>query len=319
MRTTIVIPAYNTGEYLRQTVAGVTRQSDPNWALKLVDDGSTDDTLARATELAAGDARIEVLHKANGGMAEARNYGVAHADPESDAVLLLDHDDLLDPNALAVLRHALQSVPDAPAVHGLAGYIDSAGSDIARPMLDEVQMERFTVERGRLHPRGTAEPATFEMLAYRNCIVTMGQVLIRTDALSAAGPFDPNAVPSDDYDMYLRLSKMAPIPRVSRRVVLWRDHASNTSGNRDALAMSEDRVRRKAFGAFALGTSERRTIEAAWKAASRTTARRRLGWASDAARSGAPLIAARELARAARDYHRSYTTRWMSRDDQPWP
>lgn len=105
---TIVIPAYQAEGFLTRALDSVTNQSDTDWELIVVDDGSQDGTLALAQTYAARDpARIRVLAQPNAGPAVARNRGMAEA--QGEYVLFLDADDALMPDALERLREDLQT------------------------------------------------------------------------------------------------------------------------------------------------------------------------------------------------------------------
>lgn len=93
-----VIPVYNVGEYLARCVDSVLLQSYPDVQIVLVDDGSTDNCPAVCVMYAEKYENIKVLHKANGGLSDARNAGIAyvneHAGPE-DFITFLDADDFV--------------------------------------------------------------------------------------------------------------------------------------------------------------------------------------------------------------------------------
>lgn len=91
----IIMPVYNTGELLLHTVDRIITQTYPNWELILVDDGSKDiRTIEICDELGARDNRIKVYHKKNGGICDARNYGMSKA--KGDYLTFCDHDDEYD-------------------------------------------------------------------------------------------------------------------------------------------------------------------------------------------------------------------------------
>ena len=94
----VVVPVYNVQQYLEACVKSVQEQSYPNWELILVDDGSTDESGAMCDALAQTDLRLRVLHKENGGQADARNCGIHLA--QGKYLYLLDSDDLVCPSAL---------------------------------------------------------------------------------------------------------------------------------------------------------------------------------------------------------------------------
>ena len=75
----IIMPTYNVEKYLPAAIDSVLRQSYQDWELLVVDDGSTDNSKEIALEYAQKDDRISVLHKDNGGLSDARNYGLSRA------------------------------------------------------------------------------------------------------------------------------------------------------------------------------------------------------------------------------------------------
>lgn len=85
MRISIVIPVYNSHEYLRECVDSITNQTFRNVEVLLVDDGSTDDSGAICDKLAALDSRVIAIHKKNGGTSSARNEG-SHAPQETTSL-----------------------------------------------------------------------------------------------------------------------------------------------------------------------------------------------------------------------------------------
>ena len=78
----IIVPVYNVKPYLNRCVDSLLGQSYQNMELLLVDDGSTDGSETLCDEYAAQDARVQVLHKKNGGLSDARNAGVDAAKGE---------------------------------------------------------------------------------------------------------------------------------------------------------------------------------------------------------------------------------------------
>ena len=89
----VIIPIYNTGEYLRQCIASICKQSYTDLQIIMVDDGSDSDTAALCDEIAASDSRIVLIHKRNEGVSIARNTGLDMA--EGDVVCFVDSDDTI--------------------------------------------------------------------------------------------------------------------------------------------------------------------------------------------------------------------------------
>lgn len=109
----IIIPAYNAQAYLRECLGSVLAQSFPDWEAIVVDDGSTDSTLDIAREYAGTDCRFKVFTKPNGGLSDARNYGLEHI--AGEWVTFLDSDDMLYPHSLMTLMENADSGCDVVA------------------------------------------------------------------------------------------------------------------------------------------------------------------------------------------------------------
>lgn len=91
----IIIPVYNSVNYLRQTIQTVLQQTYKNFELLLVDDGSTDRSLSICQQMAAQDDRIRIIHKENGGVSSSRNCGIDAA--TGTYIAFVDADDCIDP------------------------------------------------------------------------------------------------------------------------------------------------------------------------------------------------------------------------------
>ena len=90
----IIVPVYNVEKYLKKCVYSILNQSYKNLEVILVNDGSTDNSGKIYDELSREDSTIKVYHKDNGGLSDARNYGVAKANGEY--VGFVDSDDYID-------------------------------------------------------------------------------------------------------------------------------------------------------------------------------------------------------------------------------
>jgi GT2 family glycosyltransferase len=160
-------------------------------------------------------------------------------------VIFLDHDDRWEPDCLEVLLAALEADPTASAAHGLALAVDM-DPDTFKVVDPHVKhkFRRIPTASGT-RPASQSEPTTFHMLIWDNCITTTGVVLIRRDALIAAGLFDQKIEPLDDWDMYFRLALSAHLVFVDKVVIHWRMHASNTSHNKDLMNEATCAIRQK--------------------------------------------------------------------------
>ena len=106
----VIVPVYNVQAYLSACVKSVVEQAGPaDWECILVDDGSTDACPAMCDAFAQLCPGVTVIHRANGGLAAARNTGIKAA--KGKWLLFLDSDDYWPPHMLEKLRAALAAAP----------------------------------------------------------------------------------------------------------------------------------------------------------------------------------------------------------------
>lgn len=106
----IIIPVYNSGECLEKCIESVLKQTEHNFELILVDDGSTDNSGAICDHYSEIDSRVHVIHKENGGHTSARNVGLLAACGEY--VSFVDSDDWIDKEMVADCFAASEYRPD---------------------------------------------------------------------------------------------------------------------------------------------------------------------------------------------------------------
>ena len=102
----VVVPVYNVEKYLDKCVQSIRAQSLPQLEILLVDDGSTDGSGAMCDSCAKEDDRIRVIHKEDGGLADARNRGIDEA--AADLVAFIDSDDFIEPDMMELLYTNMQ-------------------------------------------------------------------------------------------------------------------------------------------------------------------------------------------------------------------
>jgi glycosyltransferase involved in cell wall biosynthesis len=221
----VVIPAFNAGRFLGDAIESVLAQTLDEWELFVVDDGSEDGTLAVARSYAERDDRICALPLGeNRGIAVARNTGLAASTKDTRFVIFHDADDVWEPDALEQLAAAAQREADAVGAHGLVRVIDAGGSPMKMEHRGNI---RHRVEGGRFVPLSAEEPSTFASLVI--CVPwPPGVVLWRREAFEEAGAWDAR-LPTQETNMYMRLSRLGPVAFVNRVVVNYREHQSQVT------------------------------------------------------------------------------------------
>ena len=113
----VIVPVYGVEDYLAACVESIRRQSYQNLEILLIDDGSRDACPRICEELAAGDRRIRVFHKENGGLSDARNYGIQKA--RGEWLGFIDSDDTISPDMYRAMWQAASQNGADLAVCGL--------------------------------------------------------------------------------------------------------------------------------------------------------------------------------------------------------
>lgn len=103
----IIVPVYNTAQYLPQCIESILKQSFKNWELILIDDGSTDGSAEICEEWAQKDARIKVIHKVNSGQADCRNQALEIC--QGVYIGFVDSDDWIEESMYEVLMDDLKT------------------------------------------------------------------------------------------------------------------------------------------------------------------------------------------------------------------
>lgn len=115
MRFSVIVPLYNKAPYVRRTLESIVAQTFRDYEVIVVDDGSTDNSLAVVNEfverLDIRDWKLEIVSQANAGVAAARNNGVAKS--KGEYVCFLDADDWWEPSWLEEIDKLIKEYPDA--------------------------------------------------------------------------------------------------------------------------------------------------------------------------------------------------------------
>lgn len=105
-RVSIVVPVYNVERYIAKCVESLLNQDYSNYEIILVDDGSTDGSPKLCDKYANANDNVVCLHKSNGGLSDARNYGTCHA--TGDYISYVDLDDYVDTDYISSMIEAMR-------------------------------------------------------------------------------------------------------------------------------------------------------------------------------------------------------------------
>ncbi len=212
----VIVPAYRTNErYFQQMVESVREQSYENWELVIVDAGAGEEkengkkkTVKEMTEaFRSEDSRICLVElEENLGIAGNTNRGVKAA--HGEYVAFLDHDDLLEPDALYE-----------------AAKRTKEGADLIYTDEDKV-----TSDRSRYYQPHFKPEFNLDLLRSNNYITHF--LVVKKSLAESAGLFDPSMDGAQDYDFIFRCAEQASkIVRIPRVLYHWRTHETSTADN----------------------------------------------------------------------------------------
>ncbi|MBW4616220.1 MAG: glycosyltransferase [Desmonostoc vinosum HA7617-LM4] len=207
-KVSIIIPAYNAMNYLPDALESVLQQTFTDFEVLIIDDGSSDNLVQWAGELANSQVRLIVQKKQ--GVAVARNTGIANA--KGEYIAFLDADDLWKPTKLEKQVCYLDNHPDIGLVHTNMVLINQEGKSSGRVM--------------KSHAEGDA----LKQLLEKNTITT-SSVIVRNCCLTNIGDFDISLRYSQDWDMWVRIAARYRFAVIKEPLVCYRQHANNATKN----------------------------------------------------------------------------------------
>jgi len=226
----VIMPAFNATETIEAAIRSALLQSIDDLEIVVVDDGSRDDTLARAKALAREDTRVRVSSQQNAGPSAARNRAFAEA--RGELIAFLDADDLLFPEYLERMGSALRGHPGAGFAYTDAWVIDHASGRVRRT-------SAMVNQNPPIRPATDATTLLRELL--RRNFVFVSTVVFR-EALERAGGWRDSLSAAEDYELWLRIaaSGYTAVP-VAGRLALHREIAGSNSDDlpRQLRSMSE--------------------------------------------------------------------------------
>ena len=196
----VVTPSFNQAQFLEATILSVLDQDYPNLEYIIVDGGSTDGSLEIIQHYSN---RLSWwVSEKDQGQTDAINKGFARANGE--ILAWLNSDDTYHPNAVSEAVELLSGRPEVGLVYGDADFINQNGSVIGR--FPAAQTDYKRLRRGYVH---IPQQASFW----------------RADLWKKVGPLDPSFYFAMDYDLWVRLARLAPIEYVPRLWANFRLHS----------------------------------------------------------------------------------------------
>lgn len=204
----VIIPCYNGARFLAEAIESVLVQIYPAFEIIVVDDGSTDDT----AKVAARYSGVRYIRQENQGLSAARNHGAQES--HSHYLVFLDHDDRLLPDALEIGVECFDAHLECGFVFGLCRLISGDGS-----LLPSEKIQKANYQ----------DHASYEMQLSGRSLVPPSTAMFRRLIFNAVGGFDLKLYRSQDYEIYLHISRLFPIYCHNQVIVEYRLHQNNMS------------------------------------------------------------------------------------------
>lgn len=235
----VVVPCYQYGRYLRECVTSVLRQGITDLRVLIIDNASTDNSLALARQFSAEDGRIEVLARpCNLGPHASWNEGIDWA--KSDYLVILAADDLLADGAIARAISALEKHPNAGFAMGRdVSFRDGEVPPVTDP--SHIQSEWKIVPGNTFIAERCGDPDRGYF---------PGSIIVRTAIQKRAGHYRATLAHTDDLEMLLRLAMLGDVAVTDAVQGLRREHGSNRTNQFWVDRLPDFIEREAAFDSF---------------------------------------------------------------------
>lgn len=206
-KISILLPVYNGAGYVMKAVNSVLKQTYPHWELIIVDDGSTDGTLARLATI--DDKRVQVIRQENQGVAIARNFGFTQA--TGDYIAFIDADDVWLPGKLAEEINVIRAktTPEKPACLVYSSYF-AVDDDNRLVNLPGIHTKSGNLAEAVLSHEGIFLPST---------------AMVHRSVFGAVGGFK-SACYHEDHVFFIQACQKFPAYPTGKRLVLYRQSLS---------------------------------------------------------------------------------------------
>jgi glycosyltransferase involved in cell wall biosynthesis len=241
---TVLIPAYNAGAYFDAAVSSIRNQTFTNFHLLIINDGSTDETLATANRHAAQDPRIRVISRPNRGLVPTLNEGLAET--KTPFLARMDADDIAESHRLEKQISYLLQSPEVVCVGSWVETIDERGRRIrivATPTEHaEIDAHQLAGHTSIIHPAAT----------------------FRTATARAVGGYREECLLAEDLDLWLRMAELGQLHNLPEPLLQYRVHAKSISSTNPERQMKA--VTRACTDAWARRqTPGQVTVSAHWR------------------------------------------------------
>lgn len=210
----VVMPVFNTAAYLDDAIQSILNQTLTDFEFIIINDGSTDNSLALVKYWAEKDQRIKIYDQQNKGRSFTRNRSLQLA--SSDLIAMMDSDDISLPHRLAVQYEFMNNNPNVVVVGGQLDVICMMGVDLFTTNFSLLHEE---IEKAILHDNGIelCQPTT----------------MMRKSVALDVGAYNEEYQVGEDCDLFLRMALKGDLANLPIVLLKYRTHLNNTTSTQN--------------------------------------------------------------------------------------
>jgi glycosyltransferase involved in cell wall biosynthesis len=241
----VIVPSYNYGHLIAETLSCVQAQTLKNWECLVVDDGSTDNTEEVVSSFVTRDSRIRYFKQDNQKQAAARNTGIQNSN--GTYFQFLDADDLIEPRKLELHTAYLEGHPEIDIVYSGGRYFRSENPN------ERLLSRRYSMwEDGNSwmpEVSGSGNDVLSKLL--KNNIMVVNSPLVRRSRIETVGLFNISLTPVEDWEYWIRCAAKGAAFRyddTQESHALVRSHSESVSADGRRMLAATVRMRKEVNG-----------------------------------------------------------------------
>ncbi len=245
----VIVPVYNREDYVLECLQSILEQSYGEFEIIIIDDGSTDGSVAICTAVAQKDSRIRIIKGAHQGVSAARNLGIDAA--RGDYLLFVDSDDVIHPRMMEVMLENMERT-NAAMAGPMRLFLPQQKWDMGKEKIFHSEKPaEFTVQNNT--------EALRDVFESNSPISVIGGVMLQKNILGKTRFLTELSIGEDFYFLYENLIKGSDVFYLQRKWYLVRLHDTNTSWDytyhgfwsrfhrRELVWQSEERLGRQKY------------------------------------------------------------------------
>lgn len=224
-KISIIIPCYNSAQFLGQTLESIKKQAFVNWECLIIVEDSEDDTAAIARQFEKKDKRFKYFHQKDKGVSSAMNLGIKKS--LGEFIVFCGSDDIYKKQMLEKSIGYFKKNKNVDAVVSAWQIMDK------NSILNQIYLPNSKIDK--------------KLFVLKGAQFVPASAVFRKKIIHETGFFDPKLSSAEDWDMYLRLPEKTRFGKIMTPQVFYRRHADSLSLKTDLLEKNIFKVIDKFF------------------------------------------------------------------------